>query len=229
MLTVSNSKRLASRFLLAVGASSCMAYCLVGGPRAMAASVTPQERHGHHAGHALQREQSRQEQYERHEHRKHYESRSLDWRLFIPDIGVSAHVIKLGGPRVGEISVPSFAEVWDVGWYHYGAVPGDRGNALLLGHVDTYMGPAVFYDLYRLRPGEQVEVDLGHGDIKRFEVHWVKEVPKTEFPANRVFGSSRGRHLWLVTCGGQFDYTTRSYLSNIVVYTTLIEHHHHHR
>jgi sortase (surface protein transpeptidase) len=222
---VRNYGCLAGRLLLSIGALSCMACFLVGGPRANAASVTSQQRDDHHAGHALQRERS---QHKRHEHRKHYESRSLGWRLFIPDIGVSAPVIKLGGPPVGEISVPSFSEVWDVGWYRYGAVPGEHGNALLLGHVDTYMGPAVFYDLYRLRPGDEVEVDLGHGDIRRFQVHWVKEVPKTQFPASRVIGSSLGRHLWLVTCGGQFDYTTRSYLSNIVVYTTLIEHHHHH-
>jgi sortase (surface protein transpeptidase) len=163
-----------------------------------------------------------------HEHHAH--SRPLDWRLSIPTIGVSAPVIRLGGPPTGAIAVPSFSEVWDVGWYRYGVVPGEQGNALLLGHVDTYMGPAVFYDLYELRPGDIVYVTLGHDGTRRFEVHWVKEVLKTHFPASRVFGGAEGRHLWLVTCGGQFDYVTRSYLSNIVVYTTLVQsHHHHHR
>jgi sortase (surface protein transpeptidase) len=157
----------------------------------------------------------------------HHTARPLDWRLTIPEIGVYAPVIRLGGPPEGAISVPTFGQVWDVGWYRYGAVPGDQGNALLLGHVDTYMGPAVFYDLYRLRPGDIVYVTLGHNDTRRFSVHWVKEVLKTQFPASRVLGSSWGRHLWLVTCGGQFDYTTRSYLSNIVVYTTLIQSDHH--
>jgi hypothetical protein len=160
-------------------------------------------------------------------HKQHVRSRPLDWTLSIPDIGVRANVIRLGGPPTGAISVPTFAEVWDVGWYRYGAVPGDHGNALLLGHVDTYMGPAVFYDLYELRPGDIVYVTLGHDDTKRFEVHWVKEVLKSHFPASRVLGGAEGRHLWLVTCGGQFDYVTRSYLSNIVVYTTLLQSHHH--
>jgi hypothetical protein len=154
-------------------------------------------------------------------------SRPLDWTLSIPDIGVLAHVIRLGGPPGGAIAVPSFSEVWDVGWYRYGVVPGDQGNALLLGHVDTYMGPAVFYDLYELRPGDIVSVVLGHNDIRQFQVHWVKEVLKSHFPASRVLGSTEGHHLWLVTCGGQFDYVTRSYLSNIVVYTTLLQEHHH--
>jgi Sortase domain len=152
-------------------------------------------------------------------------SHPLGWELGIPNVGVAAPVIKLGGPRSGAIAVPTFAQVWDVGWYRYGAIPGQRGNAVLLGHVDTYAGPAVFYNLYKLLPGDQVEVDLGHHDIRRFTVHWVKEVLKTHFPASKVFGPTDGTHLWLVTCGGQFDYSTRSYLSNIIVYTTANVHH----
>jgi hypothetical protein len=168
---------------------------------------------------------------QRHYQRAHA-APPLDWAVDIPRIGVAAPVIRLGGPRSGAIAVPTFAQVGDVGWYRYGAVPGQRGNAVFLGHVDTYQGPAVFYDLYELRPGDQVEVDLGHHDTQRFTVHWVKEVLKTRFPASKVFGGTDGRHLWLVTCGGQFDYYTRSYLSNIVVYTTADARHvrrvHHH-
>jgi sortase (surface protein transpeptidase) len=183
-----------------------------------AASARPERakapvRRGHHA---LQRSHA------------HHWQRPLDWTLSIPDIGVHATVIRLGGPATGAISVPSFSEVWDVGWYRYGVVPGEQGNALLLGHVDTYMGPAVFYDLYELRPGDLVYVSLGHDGTREFEVHWVKEVLKTHFPASRVLGGAEGRHLWLVTCGGQFNYVTRSYLSNIIVYTTLVESRHHH-
>jgi len=165
-----------------------------------------------------------------HEHRHAHHPRPLDWAVEIPGIGLAAPVIELGGPRSGAISVPTFAQVGDVGWYRYGAIPGQRGNAVLLGHVDTYQGPAVFYNLYRLLPGDQVTVDLSRHDSQRFTVRWVKEVPKTDFPAGKVFGYSRGRHLWLITCGGQFDYVTRSYLSNIIVYTTadVLHTRHHH-
>ena len=132
-------------------------------------------------------------------------------------------MIRLGGRPDGKIAVPTFAQVWDAGWYRYGAIPGGQGNALLLGHVDTYQGPAVFYNLYALRPGDIVDVTLGRGDTKRFEVHWVEEVLKTKFPARSILSSTDGHQLWLVTCGGQFDYVTRSYLSNIIVYTTLVQ------
>lgn len=147
----------------------------------------------------------------------------MHWTLDIPAIGVVAPVIALGGSRGGDISVPSFAQVWDAGWYRYGAVPGGPGNAVLLGHVDTYSGPAVFYNLYRLLPGELIEVNLGGGEIRRFTVHWVREFAKASFPAGMVFGPTRDRHLWLITCGGTFDYYTRSYLSNILVYATPLQ------
>lgn len=144
----------------------------------------------------------------------------MRWLVDIPAIGVVAPVIRLGGSRFGKISVPSFSQVWDVGWYRYGAVPGSPGNAVLLGHVDTYSGPAVFYDLYQLLPGEEILVNVGGNDLRQFTVRWVHEVAKTAFPAGMVFGRTRDRHLWLITCGGAFDYYTRSYLSNIVVYAT---------
>ena len=202
-----NWRRMASLTAVVAG----LAGCLLGVSPAHAAALG-------HAGHR----------------RGRHEYRPLDWTLRIPAIGVSAPVIRLGGSRSGAIAVPTFAQVWDVGWYRYGAVPGAQGNAVLLAHVDTYAGPAVFYNLYRLLPGERVEVDLGAHDIQRFTVRWVKEVLKTDFPAAKVFGRTRGTHLWLVTCGGAFDYQTRSYLSNIIVYTTGVtprkrRSHRHHR
>jgi hypothetical protein len=153
----------------------------------------------------------------RHHHRKPAPPPPLDWTLRVPSIGVDAPVIRLGGPRSGIIAVPTFGQVEDVGWYRYGAVPGWPGNAVLLGHVDTYIGPAVFYDLYLLRPGAAIAVNRGGSHIAWYKVRWVKEVLKTAFPGHQVFGSTNQRHLWLITCGGQFDYYTRSYLSNIIV------------
>ena len=136
--------------------------------------------------------------------------------MSIPRIGVNAQVIELGGPRYGAIAVPPFSEVFDIGWYKYGAVPGNPGNAVLLGHVDTYNGPAVFYNLYQLRPGDRIYVTVA-GRVRRFSVRWVKEVPKAHFPAATVFGRTHNKRLWLITCGGAFNYATRSYVDNIVV------------
>jgi hypothetical protein len=87
--------------------------------------------------------------------------------------------------------------------------------------VDTFIGPAVFYNLYQLRPGDRVYVDAG-GARQRFDVNWVRELPKPSFPVNQVFGSTGKHRLWLITCGGAFDYKTGHYLDNIVVSATWI-------
>jgi LPXTG-site transpeptidase (sortase) family protein len=143
-------------------------------------------------------------------------------RIEIPSIGVAAPLITLGGPNAtggaGALSlpVPPLAEAAAAGWYQFSAVPGAEGNAVIVGHVDTYLGAAVFYNLYLLRPGDPIYVNTG-GARQRFDVTSVREMPKPSFPVNQVFGASRKHSLWLITCGGDFDYETRHYLDNIVV------------
>ena len=187
MRTTDHRKRWVYAITVAVGVFCCV---LADGP---ANAATP--RHSsHHRGHV------------------HYGP----WTVSIPRIGVNAPVIELGGPRNGAIAVPSFTQLFDIGWYRYGAVPGHPGNAILLGHVDTYTGPAVFYNLYQLRPNDRIDVQID-GRYHGFRVRWVKEVPKKHFPSAAVFGRTRSRRLWLITCGGTFNYATRSYEDNIIV------------
>ncbi len=114
---------------------------------------------------------------------------------------------------------PLYRAASDAGWYDFTAVPGGAGNAVIVGHVDTYTGPAVFYHLYELRPGDPVYVDAD-GTRRRFDVTSVREMPKPSFPVNQVFGGTKRHMLWLITCGGSFDYETGHYLDNIVVSAT---------
>ena len=148
------------------------------------------------------------------------------WTVSAPSVGLAADLMTLGGPvgpagRGGlSLPVPPLATAAsDAGWYNFTAVPGAAGNAVIVGHVDTYIGPAVFYRLYRLRPGDSVYVDAG-GTRRRFDVTSVREMPKPSFPVNEVFGSTKRHMLWLITCGGAFDYETRHYLDNIIVSAT---------
>jgi hypothetical protein len=142
--------------------------------------------------------------------------RAARWELDIPRIGVAASLLTLGDPHGGQLPVPSLAQAGQAGWYRFTAVPGRPGNAVIVGHVDTYTGPGVFYDLYLLRPGDPVHVDTG-GRREDFTVRSVSELPKPRFPVNQVFGATNARRLWLITCGGDFDYATRHYLDNILV------------
>jgi hypothetical protein len=139
--------------------------------------------------------------------------------LRIPAIGVATSLGRLGLNPDRTVEVPTdFAQA---GWYGLGPVPGQLGSAVILGHVDSYQGPAVFYRLGSLRPGDQVEVVLDDSTVAHFGVTSVTTYPKSEFPAQLVYTPHGGSALNLVTCGGEFDTRTRSYLSNVVVTTTL--------
>jgi len=141
-------------------------------------------------------------------------------RLWIPEIAVSTSLVRLGRLPDGSIEVP---HAWDTaGWYDQGPRPGQPGPAVILGHVDSKAGPAVFYRLRELKPGDIVRVGLASGQILVFGVQRVERYPKDRFPTEAVYFPTLDRELRLITCGGDFDYAKRSYVDNIVVYATLV-------
>jgi sortase (surface protein transpeptidase) len=145
--------------------------------------------------------------------------RSVPLTLEIPAIDVSVPLGSLGLNLDGTVQVPTTSQ--QAGWFDLGPTPGQIGSAVILGHVDSYLGPGVFFELRTLAPGDQVVVDLSDGVTANFTVNAVSMYSKGQFPAQRVYGSHGSSALQLVTCGGVFDHQTGSYLSNIVVYTSL--------
>ena len=150
---------------------------------------------------------------------RHFAARSVPVHLTIPNLGVSVPLSTLGLNKDGTVSVPTNFAI--PGWYRYGPTPGQRGSAVILGHVDSYKGPAVFFYLSRLRPGDPVVVYLRDHVVVRFKVIGVREYSKSNFPDKVVYGMRSFSALQLVTCGGVFDRATGHYESNIVVYTTM--------
>jgi len=147
-------------------------------------------------------------------------ARSVPLELSIPAIGLSAPLSELGLNPNQTVQVPTSFQV--PGWYKFGPSPGQIGSSVILGHVDSYQGPAVFFRLRSLRPGDHVDVTLADRVVAHFVVRQVAMYPKTNFPTLQVYGSHGYSALQLVTCGGAFDTQTRSYLSNVVVYTSLV-------
>ncbi len=147
-------------------------------------------------------------------------SRSVPVTLRVPAIGLSTPVSTLGLTADGSVQVPS--DIVQVGWFRLGPTPGQLGSAVILGHVDNYTGPGVFFQLRTLAPGDEVDVDLADGITARFVVNAVVMYSKAQFPADRVYASHGSSALQLVTCGGTFDHQTGHYLSNVVVYTSLV-------
>jgi hypothetical protein len=129
---------------------------------------------------------------------------------------VATRIEPLGVEPDGTLQVPADFDV--AGWYRLGTKPGDRGAAVIVGHVDSQSGPAVFYHLGTLAPRDVIRVSWQSGASVFFRVYAVREYAKTAFPTRLVYGRTTAPELRLVTCGGRFDDETGHYLDNVVVF-----------
>lgn len=112
-----------------------------------------------------------------------------------------------------EIPGPTLA-----GWYQLGPAPGAQGAAVIVGHVDNYLGPAVFYRLTGIRPGVQVHVARADGTRATFVISKVTTLRKSAFPTKEVFAPTRNATIRLITCTGPFNTTTRSYVDSLIAW-----------
>lgn len=136
-----------------------------------------------------------------------------------PTVGIAAPLVPLGLGPGGELEVPTDFDF--AGWYAAGPEPGEPGPTVIVGHVDSYTGPAVFFRLGELAPGDEVTVTGDDGTSLRYVVRAVERHPKDEFPTDAVYGPTPTSTLRLVTCGGEFDRVSRHYLDNVVVFADL--------
>ncbi len=137
-------------------------------------------------------------------------------QVVIPSIGVDAPIIDLGLTADGALETPADFDV--AGWWAGGSVADEVGPTVIVGHVDDHSGPAVFFRLRELEPGDAIIVIDDLGREQTFTVVDKGLYDKTSFPTERVYGASVMPTLRLVTCGGEFDRSERSYESNWVIY-----------
>jgi hypothetical protein len=142
----------------------------------------------------------------------------LPVRLQVPAIGVDAPLVRLGLDARGALEVPKRWE--QAGWFGRTARPGERGAAVIAGHVDSTAGPAVFYRLGALRPDDAIRVRRRDGSSIAFRVRRVERWPKDRFPTARVYQPTRRPTLRLITCGGTFNPQSGHYLDNTIVFAT---------
>jgi hypothetical protein len=140
-------------------------------------------------------------------------------RLVIPAIGVATPLVSLGLEPDGAMQVPG--DFGRAGWFAGGPAPGEVGPAVIAGHVDSRAGPAVFYRLRELRPGDPILVERADGARLRFVVEAARSFPKAGFPTAAVFGPVSSAALRLITCAGDFDQARGSYRDNLVVFARL--------
>jgi sortase (surface protein transpeptidase) len=143
-------------------------------------------------------------------------------RLEIPRIGVRTDLMLLGKNPDQTLETPPLERAQEAGWYRFGPTPGARGPAVIVGHVDSTKGPAVFYRLGDLRPGETVRVLRKDGRTAVFQIDSVEKVAKDHFPTQKVYGDLPYPGIRLITCGGQFNRATGHYVDNLVAYGHLV-------
>jgi Sortase domain len=148
--------------------------------------------------------------------------RSVPIYLAAPTIGVHTPVTQLGLNPDGTMAVPPLGRDAPAGWYRYLSTPGENGPAVIVGHVDSARdGPAVFFRLGALRPGDPVLVTRADGGTVTFRVTVVTEYSKTAFPTDTVYGPVGYPRLVLITCGGSFDRSRHGYSDSVVVFATV--------
>ncbi|MFE3547593.1 class F sortase [Streptomyces kronopolitis] len=146
--------------------------------------------------------------------------RSAPSRVAIPSLGVSAALRPLGLDRQGWIEAPPAGEPRLAGWYAGAPSPGENGTAVLVGHVDSAAGPAVFYGLGALEKGRTIRVTREDGRTAVFEVYGIQVFDKHKFPARKVYGTTGRPELRVLTCGGTYE-AGSGYAGNVVVFARM--------
>ena len=143
-------------------------------------------------------------------------------RLIIPAIGINASIEPVGMLSNGEMATPTQNPWEHVGWYRAGTHPGDRGSAVIDGHLDRPGGyPAVFWYLQGLHPRDMVLVVNADGKTLHFQVTRIEVYAPQAAPIQDIFGNREGTYLNLITCAGDWIPNQHQYNLRLVVYTTL--------
>jgi len=150
---------------------------------------------------------------------KHGQVAKPEW-LVIPAIDVSTTLVRLGLTAQRTLAVPPTAAV--AGWYTGSPRPGEIGSAIIIGHIDSTLGPGAFYHLRELRRGDYVYIIRANHTVAVFEVTALRSYAKAGFPRGKIYGPVPDAELRLITCGGYFDTAVGSYLRNVVAYAVLI-------
>ncbi|MER5393001.1 class F sortase [Saccharopolyspora sp. NPDC002686] len=140
----------------------------------------------------------------------------------IPRIGARSSLLPMGLNPDRTVETPSVHEPMQAGWYRYSPTPGEVGPAVVLGHVNGDGQDGIFARLDELRPGDEVRIGREDGQVARFVVHRMAQEPKSGFPRDEVYGDTTDPQLRLITCGGSFDRSARSYRDNIIAFATFV-------
>jgi LPXTG-site transpeptidase (sortase) family protein len=143
-------------------------------------------------------------------------------RLLIPKISVDAPFTELTTDDTGRLQPPTANDTNLVGWYAKGVSPGERGAAIIAGHVDTTTSAAVFAGLDQLKKGDKFRVERSDGRTASFVVDKTDSFAKSDFPDDEVYADTPDAQVRLITCAGSYDRSAKDYTENLVVFAHLV-------
>ncbi|MFC5527952.1 class F sortase [Cohnella yongneupensis] len=138
-------------------------------------------------------------------------------RIYIPAIDLHSQVEFVDVMDNGQMGVPNRSDT--VGYLSNGILPGAVGNAVMDGHYDSRTGPAVFFRLKQLKPGDIVIVKNERGEYIEFAVQSVKTYGKSVAPIAMIFGPTQESNLNLITCAGKYSRKLKEHQERLVVFT----------
>jgi sortase (surface protein transpeptidase) len=141
-------------------------------------------------------------------------------QIRVDSLKINAPIVELGLNADRTLEVPSVAS--DVGWYRNSPTPGAVGASILVGHLDSVRGRAVFYDLKNIKVGDMIEIEREDGSIEAFKVDFFDVYNQDNFPTEKVYGNIDFEGLRLITCSGKYNYVHGRYTDNLVVYASKI-------
>jgi sortase (surface protein transpeptidase) len=148
---------------------------------------------------------------------------SAPTRVTVPSISAESSLVPTGLQENGSLEVPPVSEPMQASWFDQSPTPGEVGPSIVLGHVNGGGQPGIFVNLKDVVAGAQVFIDRADGQRAVFEVSRVDTIPKDSFPTDAVYNDTANPQLRLITCGGDYDRSARSYLSNVIVYADFVE------
>ena len=146
----------------------------------------------------------------------HIDDRPVPTPITIEGIGIAAApVVDVGVEGNGDMEIPGAD---GVGWHRFNATPGEPGSVVLAAHISFDGQPGVFRYLDETRAGDRVVIQFDDGTTSEFEIVELAQYDKEELPTDRVFAKTGDPGLTLITCGGDFNRSLRSYGDNVVAY-----------
>jgi LPXTG-site transpeptidase (sortase) family protein len=131
----------------------------------------------------------------------------------IPALGIDSRIVDVGVVD-GEFEVPRFY----VGWYRHTAKPGEPGNGIYTGHVESLDKGQVFANLPYAKPGQDILLYTPEG-IWRYRISELKKVPNDDVSVMEPTDDNR---ITLITCIGTYDWSQRQYTHRLVVSAMLV-------